>query len=184
MNIQAINSGMNLNYSQCKNTSFKGVWARIGQNYLNAEHYCAGAYYKFADGQGLKTLKDPRNGRRLIELGTIDMTAAEGKAAYKFLFGKLYNYEGYLAVKKLRDFMAANATKDGKHNVMFLEKDDIADITAKKDRINLGRLNLFLNEFEYRHNLIKPKAKVEVKEPEKIMTREELQKHLIENGVA
>lgn len=180
MSIQPINS---VNTSQ-KQQSFKGIWARVGQHHINPKQYCAGAFYKFVDGKSLSTVTDPRNGRQLVDFGIVNMTAKEGKEAYAFLFEKIQNTSGYKAAIKLRDFIQTKMTKDGKHNAIFIEKEDVADITAKKEQINFSFVNRCITDYEKQNNLIKQHNSIQPEKPEKIKTGAELLKDLTENGIA
>lgn len=182
MKIQAINS-IYVNKNQ-KSPSCKGIWARIGQNYLDNDRYCAAAFYRFIDGKKLEVFKDPRNGRHMHEFGVIGMTAKEGKAAYKFLFGRLQDPEGYEAAKKLRAFLDTKRTKAHKHNIMFLEKEDLADVTAKRERLSYDHVDLMIKDYEFKNNLVEKVEKVAEPKQERIPTTEELRKMLTENGVA
>ena len=184
MRIQAINSNYVCSQSKQQNTNFKGIWLRVGQNYLNNDRYCAGAFYKFIDGKKLSTFIDPRNGRRLLAFGNNGMTVSEGKDAYRFLFGENQDDNGYKAAIKLRNFLASKTNKNGVHNIMFLEKEDVADVTAKRERIGLDRINILLREYEKSHNLVKVNETPKVVKEEKLMTHDELIKMLTENSFA
>ena len=167
---------------QPQQQSFKGIWMRVGQNYLDLDRYCAGAFYKFKDGKALTETFD-KLGRRLLAFEDNGMTVKEGKDAWKFLFEHEETAEGYEALKKLRQFIMSKVS-NGKHNTMFLEKEDAALVTAERKPITIAQVNQKIREFATNHNLIKPEAKIAGKASEKAMTTEELQKFLNETGVA
>ena len=123
MRINAVSSVNYGNQTAPKQQSFNGIWLRLGQNYLDLDRYCAGAYYKFTDGKALTETVD-KLGRRLIPFEDNGMTVKEGKNAWKFLFEHEETMEGYNALKKLREFMMTKVSQ-GKHNTMFLEKESL-----------------------------------------------------------
>jgi len=168
--------------SEPKPQNFRGIWQRLGQNYLDADKYCAGIFYGFTDGKSLSVFKD-KLGRVLIELEKNGMTVEEGNLAYKFLFEAQETNAGYKALKKLRSFILTK-TYANQHNVMFLEKEDSALVTAKRERISLAIVNEKIREFELNNGMV-PKAQPEpfIRRPE-IKTAEDLLKFLTDSGVA
>ena len=166
-----------------KTQNFKGIWMRLGQNYLDLDKYCAGAFFKFTDGKKLTVAKG-KLGRQLLELGDNGMTVKEGEQAWEFLFGGKETMDGSIAVQKLRNFMLTKFTGI-KHNTMFLEKEDTALVTAERKPITLAMVNARLRTFATEHNLL-PTAKQE-KAPsteQKILSTEEFSELIHRNGVA
>jgi len=162
--------------------NFRGIWQRLGQNYLDADKYCAGVFYGFVDGKKLAVNTD-KMGRNLIELENNGMTVKEGKLAWDFLFEGKETIDGSIAVQKLRNFMLTKVS-NLKHNVMFLEKEDSALVTAERKPIRLGIVNEKLREFAYKNKLLKKEEDVITRETQTVPTSEELLKQLSENGVA
>lgn len=162
--------------------NFKGIWQRLGQNYLDADRYCAGAFYRFTDGKKLTVVKD-KLGRNLLDLGDNGMTVKEGKLAWDFLFEGKETMDGCIALQKLRNFMLSKSSNN-KHNVMFLEKEDSALVSAERKPIRLGVVNDRLREFARKNNLLPKEENAVAQEVQTVPTSEELLKHLSENGVA
>ena len=165
-----------------KTQNFKGIWMRIGQNYLDLDKYCAGAFFKFIDGKSL-TVKTDKLGRQLLEFGDNGMTAKEGKQAWEFLFGGKETIDGCVAVQKLRDFMLTKFTGI-KHNTMFLEKEDSALVTAERKPVTLTMVNAKLRQFASEHNLLPKTEETIVKNEQKILSTEEFSELIHRNGVA
>lgn len=184
MRIDAINTGYG-NTNQVRRQNFKGFWMRVGQNYLEPNMYGWGAFHCFTDGVHIRRHKDLL-GRGLIELDNSGMTVKEGCAAFAALFEGKETTEGYNALKKLKAFIAPKTTKDGKHNVLYIEDIDMGDVTKPKHRIDIhdveAKLNRFEKELGYGEKTSVEKIPVE---PRKYpQTMEEVQKFLVENGIA
>ena len=166
-----------------KPQSFKGIWMRLGQNYLDLDKYCAGAFYNFIDGKNLIATTD-KLGRRLIPLGNNGMTVEEGKLAWSFLFEKgNKTMDGCIAVQKLRNFLLEK-TSGIKHNTTFLEKEDTAVVTAERKPITLSMINAKLCDFAIEHNLLPKAEENAVKSTPKPLTLEEFSELIHRNGVA
>lgn len=182
MKIQAINTAYDCK-NNGQNNSFKGIWGRLGVNYLDETLYHSAAFYPFVNGKNELVSKFYK-GSDCKVLVTNGMTVEEGSAAYKFLFEDIQNKDGYKAVKKLRDFINFElATQYGNYNPLFLEKEDCADVNKTRQELKILDINAKLSDYENKTNpTAKPAEDSEtVKHP---MSEEEIWENLHRFGVA
>ena len=159
MRIQAINTAYDCKHHN-KNSSFKGVWGRLGVNYLDETLYHSAAFYPFTNGKHELVSKFYK-GSDCKVLASNGMTVEEGSAAYEFLSGTAKNPEGYKASKKLLKFIETLATNDNrhKHNPLFLEKEDYADVNKERMELKISDVQAKLRTYETEHNLIPESGK-------------------------
>ena len=181
MKVQAINSNIS-SYANQQNPQFKGIWMRLGENYLDHSLYHSAAYFLFVNGKRNLAV-DMYKGSPVQIFSSNEMTVEEGKAAYKFLFDKAQNNKGYEAAKKLFAFIKTFSTKDNTHNIMFLEKEDCADPMTERKKISYSLVNGKLHEYELAHKIIKEEV-TPVKKEIKPLSREEFSALIRRNGVA
>lgn len=183
MKIQAISPAANNYQTNSKAPTFNAFWLRCGQNYWDTTKYHSAIFIPLKNGIQTPVQKFYK-GSPVVQFASTDLTVEESKDAFSFLFKNNRNEASYNAVKKLETFVESLSTKDHKHNTLFIEENDVADVSKARKEIKLADITAKILDYEKENHLVKEKLEAEVKPPKPFATAAELQKYLTENGVA
>ena len=167
MRINAVSSTYYSNRPNANPQNFNGIWMRVGQyrQPMDSNQYATAAYYKCTDG---KSLSDTvaKDGHNLLALEDCGMTVQECKTAWKALFENANSIEAYQSLEKLKAFIATKVSRNGKHNTMFLEKEDWTDKTKPKKEITYAMVDMKKEELAKKLGLKKPVPEAPLREPD------------------
>ena len=180
MKIQAISPANNYQ-SNSKAPTFNALWMRLGQNYLDATRYHTAVMFPLKNGKQTPVQKIYK-GSPVLTFSPVDLTVEEGKDALLFLSKKQQDEKGYAAAKKLRDFVKSITTRSNKHNTLFIEENDVADVSKARKELKLADISVKITDYEKKNHLVEDAPKAEVKPLNIPTTAEELMKFLTEKS--
>ena len=178
MKIQAISPAFSNSQAKRQTPAFGALWFRLGENYLDSTKYHTALMFPLKDGIQ-KPVQELYKGSPVLTSDPIDLTVEESKNAFSFLFENKRDDAGYVAVKKLKKFVDSLTRKEyehdtlfTKHNTLFIEEDDIADVNEARKELNITDISVKISDYERENHLVEYAPKADVK-PQNIPTTSE-----------